>query len=330
MNKYLIKFFNFKILQNSKIVYIAILYSFIFINLPFIPLIQKQNQDIENYVIRIIHLTTQDTDIINFYDWISNEPIWTYILEWISISFNAPENGLLFISFCSLIIVNVYLLKRINLLLHTIFLFNPIIIDLFIAQIRSGFAASICLIALMVNNKWLILLLLVIASLIHKVTLFLFFIYIISKFLDAKGNKFELIKPDILALFFSLLLSITLYSNGYNLLDATNDRRAENVFSETNSFSYLIFWLLLSIGLSLFTKKNQKSIEYWMHYYSIIMLSLPLFLGIFNINGMRFIALSFTIILVTISRTNIKIKPHFFIGLFAHQVIQYIYWLKTF
>lgn len=313
--------------------FFALLFSWLFIYAPWSQMALESN-DVPRYLLRIdLLLNESDTNVddLSLSEFIKSEPLWRYILIYIGDLFDKPIDGLQLVSFCTIFIYAFFLYGRINLFLASLFLFNPMVIDLVISQIRSAFAMALFLVALMIQNRLIRLIVIAIASLIHTITFVLFLVYIFSKLLELNRNRFTYKLLGIAALFFGLVLAIILAGGKEMLAGATGDRRFGPGEVQV-SFIYLSFWMLLAIALALpFIQRYDETLrEYWTNYYAIVMLALPFLMGIFGVNSVRFAALCFPILLYSMSTYTVPVRALFLASLFAYQIVQYYFWLQTF
>jgi hypothetical protein len=309
---------------------LALLFSGIFIFSPGSQSVLEKNPDVENYLRRIDNiLHNRDTivDDEDLLEYLSHEPIWGHIQELIGEFFYDPIDGLQLISFFSIFIYSFFLFRRINLLLASTFLFNPMVVDLVMAQVRSAFAVALLLIALMIKNRLFGLIMLIMVSMIHSVVFIIFIVYTLANYLESNENRFSHKQLGLAALFFAIIISVVFGAGREEVLGAVGDRRAD-IEESTSSISYLSYWMLLAVVMPFIPRHNNKFKEYWIEYYSIIMLALPFLMAIFGANGARFIPLSFPIFLYSLSIYTTQTKKLLITSLFIYQLIQYFYWVK--
>jgi hypothetical protein len=308
---------------------LAIPFSLLFIYSPLSQSVLEENPDVANYLIRInniLHNSDTILDDMDLLQYLSNEPVWGYILTLIGDYFYNPLEGLQLISFFSIFIFSFFLFERVNLLLAAVFLFNPMIVDLINAQIRSAFAMALLLVALMIKNRLLSIVILIVTSMIHSVTYIIFMVYIIANFIDSYKNRFTHKQLGMIALFVGVILSVILGAGKDNILSSVGDRRVNENVGTGSSIAYLTYWILLSLVMPFIPKNNKLSKESWTEYYAIIMLMLPFLMAIFGTNGTRFIPLSFPFFLYAISTYVVRKKIWLIGSLFFYQIIQYLYW----
>ncbi|MDD5462879.1 MAG: hypothetical protein PHG00_14825 [Methylococcales bacterium] len=316
--------------------FFALLFSLLFISAPWNQLVLKTNGDVEQYLMRIGNLlagTDTDVDSMGLITYLFSEPVWRYILILIGETFNKPIDGLILVSFCVIFIYAFFLCGRVNLFLASFFLFNPMINDLVMAQVRSALAMALFLVALMINNKLIRLLVIAIASMIHTLTFVFFLVYIVANFIEFKRDCYNYKKSGIAALFFGIVLASFMGGGKAFLLSVTGDRRfAPDYDVVPISFLYLSYWMLLALVIALpsIQRFDNGFKDYWTSYYSIIMLTLPFVMGLFGGNSVRFVALCFPILLYSMTLHKTPVKASLIGSMFVYQIIQYLYWVRNF
>jgi len=275
-------------------------------------------------------LSGNDTDLesMGFLQYLTHEPVWRYILMLIGERLDNPANALLFISFFSIFIYAFFLFGRVNLFLASFFLYNPMIVDLVMAQVRSAFAVALLLIALMMKNRMLGLVLVAMVTMVHTITFLHLMIYMFSKFMELNKLRVTYKQNVIVTFFFALVLSVILGGGRKIVLGAVGDRRADELMV-SSSFIYLVYWILLALVL-LLLQKHKNIREYWIDYYSVVMLALPFLMAIFGAASTRLIPLSLPIVLYSITARTALVRIPLLASLFAYQIVQYYYWLNNF
>jgi hypothetical protein len=312
----------------------ALLFSWLFISSPWGQMVQEQNPDVKEYLARIEHLLTGsdlDVDSMSLFQYLLHEPIWRYILILIGENFHKPIEGLMLISFSTILVYAFFLCGRVNLFLISFFLFNPVVVDLVMAQVRSAFAMAIFLIALTIKTRALKLIVIGMASMIHTVVSIFFIIYLVAKYLESKKDNYNYRILGIQAFICGVVFAIIMGGGKGFLFSITGDRRFAPSYEDTQiSLVYLSYWILLALVLAQpsIQRLGESFKEYWTSYFVIIMFTLPFVMGIFNTNGIRFVPLSFPIFLYSMTSYTAQVRSSIFVSLFAYQIIQYLYWLK--
>ena len=284
--------------------------------------------DIDNYVASVEVLASKG-DVgfsdLGFVGIFFAEPAWQLILFFISAAFEDPRRGLLIISwFC----IVVYAAHMIRSGLHWavfLFLLNPLVVDLVMSQTRSALAVALLLIASKIEQRYFRLFLAALATAVHSVVLILLAGYWISKMIRGSTGLLSERQKGILAFVVALVFAFMLTSFRALILGSVGDRRAE-LDVRSGSILYLAFWMLIAIGLMIAGKRDSGR-DGWQKYFCILMLSLPFFMGIFSTQGVRFIALSFPILICVLYFQGSYARWPI-LGLVAtYQLVQYIYWL---
>jgi hypothetical protein len=280
--------------------------------------------DIDNYVTNISLISsTLDSDSASFFAFLFSEPAWQIILVIIFLSNVEPYSALKLIStFCALCI-SIYVVRRTKNSVTLLLLWNPLIIDLIISQIRSALALSICLIAIQCQEKNKRALLASIAALIHSATIVGIIFYFVAKVVE---NKQPSIKNTVAAMI-TLLVATALSIGRTDILTLLGDRRVEYTI-ETGSLLYVAFWflfaaVLMSASGKIHPEKKEES------FLASCLMSLPTLTNLMETNGTRFLAIGFPILIVAISGLSKGMRACFYFAIVPYQAIQFLYWLKN-
>jgi len=307
----------------------ALLFSLAYVYSPWPTIVgESKFTDFEAYLSNIdalINDAADDLDGVGLVQIILSEPLWRFILLSIGSVLDTPANGLSFVSLLCIFVYSLFLFSRINIFLASVFLLNPLVIDLVLSQIRSALAMALCLAALMIMSRLLGLILLIAASLIHTATFSIVATYFAAKILSKMQKTTGYNNSVVVAWVLALLAAVLLSYGRETILGAVGDRRAEYDVGAGTVF-YVAYWALLTLALS-FTRGRYRYVDEWMNYYSIIMLSVPFFMTLFSTNGLRFLALSFPAMLCALFARASPIREILIGSLFCYQLLQYAYWL---
>jgi hypothetical protein len=312
-------------------IFFGFLFGLIFVYSPLNRCDIVNNNDLGNYLVRIENLIKGNDTIVDDMDllqYMSNEPLWRSILIFIGDNFKVPMDGIQLISLFSISVYAFFLIGRINFILMFIFLFNPLVVNLISGQVRSAFAMAFILLTLSVKNRIVACCMLAVISLIHTVTYMIFLVYMVSKFLESKSDKYTHKQLGLFAFAFGMTMSFVLGAGKELILGAVGDRRAEQI-DDPVSITYLTYWVLMAFTLPFIAKRNNDPSKCWAEYYSIIMLLMPFFMSIFGTDGTRFLALNFTIILYAISTYTLRVRIAMMSCLFFYEIVQYWYWIQN-
>lgn len=322
--------FKITIVRYSKVVLpslLAPLFGLLFVFLSWALFGIKKFPDIDNYLAQIDPILIgvyTDIDGFDLLEVMVSEPLWRYAMLFIGLFFDESINGFLLISFFCITTYAYFLFGRVNIFLASFFLLNPLVIDLVMSQIRSALAIALCLVALMIKKRSFGLILIVIAGLIHTAIFIIPVVYIFAKLLERVQSKFDYKLCGLFAICLGLAIAVLLSSGREIILGLVGDRRAEYDV-EASSILYLGYWMLLALAL-LFARDRNRFADGWSSYFSIVILSMPFFMGILSTNGSRFLALGFPVVLYSMV-TRVSPTREVLIGsLFFYQLVQYVYW----
>lgn len=285
--------------------------------------------DLNNYVYTIENI---DLNIFlgksegNFSSFILNEPGWAILLATIQVFLNDPLFGLKFISFFSIFIYFSFVTRfTSSFIIPTLFLLNPIVVDLALSQIRSGLALSFFLLAVFFKSNVIRIVLFILAGTFHSAIAILVFGYLVTKTV-AQSNSITSIRSRItIVVIASLFISVILSVGREILLGFFGDRRAVyNV--EASSVTYVIFWFAIAMVLNLYNYAYNRNLQ-WISLFVLFLTGIGFFTNIFSTNGTRFIALALPLMLVSIHYQHRTLRYLVYLFLFLYQIVQYMYWL---
>jgi hypothetical protein len=308
---------------------LGFLFGLIFVYSPLNRCDIENNNDLGNYLVRIDNLIKGNDTILDDMDvlqYMSNEPLWRSVLIFIGDNFYKSIDGIQLVSLFSSSVYAYFLIGRMNFFLMFIFLFNPLVVNLISGQVRSSFAMAFILLVLSVKNRVVALCMLAAISLIHTVTYMIFIVYMVSKILESKSDKYTHKQLGFFALAFGMGVSFVLGAGKEIILGAVGDRRAEQV-DDPVSITFLAYWMLMACILPFIAKRNNDPHKCWAEYYVTIMLVMPFFMAVFGTDGTRFLALTFPIMLYVMSTYTLRVKIAMMGSLFFYEIVQYVYWL---
>jgi len=283
--------------------------------------------DIGNYLTRIEYLHRGGTEAIHSgISWIISEPLWKYIIIAIGFTFDDYRLALYLISILIVFLYGLFIFKRVDYYIGMIFLFNPIFINLVMAQIRSALAFAILLLAYDLKSKIWSTILAIMAFLIHaSMPVFIFIYFLLSK-LNQKVSprKFYLI-TIITAFFFALFMRYGVDI----LLTIIGDRHAgyTNVIRGA-SLSYSVVWFAIGLVIATFaTFKNDN--ERIIAGYAITMTSFFFFSSLLGTFAQRYIALTMPFIIISISYLPKHFKQGTYVVLFLYILLLFKYRLAN-
>ena len=289
----------------------------------------SSNYDRSNYVDRIEYLQGVDAvDLISFntvLSLLSAELGWQYVLFIIGHLLQSPENGLNLIAVISLWIFAVFCLRY-----HTspyitfLFLLNPIVIDLVMCQSRSALALAILMLAHMSGRRFWFLIGAVVAQSIHFSAIVFVAIYVLSRYVSANLPLFSYSIKKSVVMGGGVLFAYLILFGRNAFLVLSGDYRGLIEYG-SSSILYFLFWFYLLFMLVLLPKNAGR--RSWQYFYAICILTLSLIFTLANFYNTRFIALTFPIILNSISDMTRPVQYLLYAGLFLYQSVQYYYWI---
>lgn len=310
---------------------LSFLFAFLFIYIiPWVTIYGSEFVDIYNYVERLEYLARDGKEAdLSPVQWILSEPLWKEFLYLITYITDDYRNALYGLSFFSAFVYFSFILKRVEFYIAIIFLFNPMVIDLFIGQIRNAVAFSLVLLTYDLYeskkiDKNFALFLFLSAIFIHVSMLVYYSIYFVLYKLNSmiEDKKYYLVTIGI-ALFIALFMK---YGSNI-LLSLIGDRHAdyENVIG-SSSLSYSIAWFIIAMILATFAnfKNSQERI---LVAYVITILSFFFFSSLLGMFAARYAAVIMPLTIVAISFLPKHFKQGTYLFLLFYNLFSFKYWL---
>jgi hypothetical protein len=309
----------------------SLFYAYLYIYIiPWTELAGGEFVDVYAYLERIVYLHEGGNEAEYWgIQWLMSEPLWKGMILLMGETFTDYRNALYLVSFVSVFLYTSFLLKRVEFYVAMIFLVTPMVVDLFLAQIRSALAFSIVLTAYNLSarenvSKLVPGLLLVIATLIHmSMPVFLGIYYLLYRLNDkVKDNRYY-----FFAMLTALIIALFMKYGSNLLLTAMGDRHAGyDEYISGSSVAYSIAWFIIAVLLSSFgdfsDKKNRVIVGY-----SITILSFFFFSSLLNIFAARYVALSMPAIIVAISFLPKHFKQGTYLFLLFYNIYSFKYWV---
>lgn len=289
-------------------------------------------EDIDNYLSRIMYISNYGFYGLSYFefgdqwiDYVKAEYIWFLILYVIATSDIDPTIGLGLVTIFSAFVYHRHLSGKVGNIIATLLLLNPISIDLFNGQLRSAFAFSIFLLAVMNTARPIIRYPIFISTLfIHSSMGAIVALYVLSNYISSfrKLNSFQKVEfATIIGFALAFVFAVGLPS----LLSAVEDRRADYT-AASKGLAYLVFWFLWAAFLILFYNKKAASDLFYI-FSIIICTSIPL-TEILHFQAFRFIAMSMSIIIASATLTGKFNSTISLTVLGMYQVLQFNYWIE--
>ncbi len=310
----------------------SLLYAYVFIYLiPWVDFYGEELADVYAYMARIIYLHNGGHEAVySGINWVLSEPIWKEVILFISDYTTDYRAALYFISAVTVFLYISFLLKRVEVYVAMIFLVNPMMVDLFLAQMRSALAFGIVLMAYDLSlreerSKLLPILLLLIAMMIHaSMPLFYLFFFLLYYY----NNRVEDYKYYFIALLFGLLIAFFMKYGVTAILKIIGDRHAGfDEYISGSSIAYSITWMIIAFIIGTFgdfTDRRKRILAG----YAIMMMSYFFFSSVVGIFAARYVALTMPLIIVSVGYLPKHIREGTYLFLLLYNIYSFKYWLQ--
>jgi len=311
---------------------LSLIFAFIYIYIiPWIELYGGDFVDIHSYITRIVYLHDGRPEAEYFgLKWLISEPLWKAMLIAFGNMFTDYRAVLYGVSFVTVFIYVSFLIKRVEFYIAMIFLLNPMMVDLFIAQLRSVFAFSIVLLAynLYENNKdakILTVVLLIMATLIHMSMPIFYAIYYLMYRLN---HKVEDYKYYFFAIVTGLIIALFMKYGSNLILTMIGDRHAGyDEYIASASIAYSISWFIITLILATFGDFSDREKRVAVAY-AITFMAFFFFASVLNIFAARYVAIIMPFIILSISYLPKHIKQGTYLFLVVYNIYSFKYWLS--
>ena len=310
---------------------LSLIYAFFYIYLiPWTELAGGEFVDIYSYLERIVYLHDGRHEAEYFgLKWLISEPLWKAMIIAFGNFFTDYRAVLYGVSFVTVFVYVSFLIKRVEFYIAMIFLFSPMMVDLFLAQLRSVFAFSIVLIAynLYENNKdakFLTIILLIMATLIHMSMPIFYAVYYLMYRLN---DKVEDYKYYFFAIITGLFIALFMKYGSNLILTMIGDRHAGyDEYIASASIAYSIAWFIITVILATFGDFSDREKRVGVAY-AITFMAFFFFASVLNIFAARYVAIIMPFIILSISYLPKHIKQGTYLFLAVYIVYSYKYWL---
>ena len=307
--------------------FFAFIFSFVFVYLfHWTDMIGREFWDIGNYMSRIAYLARDGNEAsLSILQWMFEEPLWKSMVIFIGNVVDAAHyrSALYFISFMALFLYGSFFFRRIEYYIIIVLFFNPLMVNLFIEQIRSALAFSLLLVAYDLSSRRATIFIIITAFLIHASMLIFVLIYFMLKKLNSvvEARKYYLVILGI-----SILMAFFMrYGLDFILQIMGNRHAGYNEYAKGSSLAFSTFWFLLALVLSIFSNFENEE-ERLTIAYSILILNFFFFTSIFGGFAQRYVSLSFPIVIIAISYLPKHFKQVTYMALFAYSLLMFRYW----
>ena len=301
----------------------SILYVFV---IPWTDIWGREFEDIANYLFRIAYLQEGGTEAEHTgIKWLLDEPIWKYIILALGETFEDYRLSLYFVAFVALTLYGSFFFRRVEFYIVMLLMLNPMSVNLHIEQIRISLAFSLVLVAYDIRSRYLAILFLAVAFMIHaSMPIFLGVYFLLYKM----NQKLEARKFYLGALGIALGMALFMKFGLNAILTAVGDRHAGyGDIAGGSSLAYSIVWFMIAFIIAIFANfENNK--ERLLAGYAIVFMSFFFFGSILGIYGQRYVAVIMPIIIIAIGYLPKHIKQGVYLMLFAYNLFMFKYWFQ--
>jgi hypothetical protein len=299
--------------------------------IPWVEINGSEFSDIPNYLERIVYLEQNGAEAEYWgLPWLLSEPLWKEIIIFIGYAFEDYRMVIYGISLIITFIYTSFLLKRVEFYVAMIFLFNPMIVNLFLEQIRIAVAFSLVLISYNIIERRksvdiFSILLLSMAFLIHASMLVFYGIFYL---LYRLNQKVEDKKYYLIAIATALLMAVFMKYGSNILLMIAGDRRADyGEVIAASSLSFSIAWFMIAMIIGTFAEFKVLK-ERVLVAYAITIMSFFFFSSLLNMFAMRYVAVSMPAIIIAIGYLPKHYKQGTYLFLLAYNIFSFKYWFN--
>ena len=308
----------------------SLLFAAIFISIPWEDLRGYPFVDLLNYLKTINEVRQYGFEYYDlgetWIDYLKNEYLW-YLLTWIiATSSLEPLVALKMISAFCAFIYHRYLAVSIGNALAFLFLMNPISITLLGEQLRSAFAFSLLLLALMLFKRpQPIFITIPFLLFIHSAMIPLSMLFAATRWLADHRDLRPAFKA-LLVVFAAIAVALFVTKIVPALLVSIGDRRDVTTF-EVQSLAYVAFWIVW--GAMLVDAAGASLTDDWRYLFAVfITVSIPA-MAILGFPGFRLLALAVPIILSTLPKLGQQRRFIAGLSFVLYQIILFDYWIRT-
>ncbi len=309
----------------------ALLYAWFVTSIPWFEWRPRKFKDVYAYVNRIDYLRaggSTDFEYMEQTEFLFSEPLWTQILKLLGEIDADSRTALLLISFVTIFVFALFLFVRTSPWLCALLLFNPMFLELTISQVRSAFAAAVCLVGLMTQRRSVMVFAAIASCFIHSITFMFIAVYLTAQFVARRRERHSRTWLAALVLTVAIAFACTFAMGHTAMLAALGDRRALIVHVTGDTPAYCAYWFMLAVAL-LATMRARHLSWAWEDYYASTMLSVPLFMSFFSLAAARLVPLTFPLIVESmVSRPNAH-RTYLVLTLVAYQFLHFSYWLAV-
>ena len=311
---------------------LSLLYAFIYVYVIHWTDIQgREFVDIHAYLARIVYLHEGGNEATYYgVQWLMSEPLWKVVIVFVGDTFTDYRAVLYFFSFLSVFFYVTFLIRHVPFYVAMLFLLTPMMVDMFLAQIRIAVAFSFVLVAYDLclrknSTKTIPIILLIMATLIHiSMPVFYGIYYLLYRL----NTKIEDKKYYLIAIFTAMFIAFFMKFGSNLLLTFLGDRHAGyDEYIAGSSIAYSISWFIIAIIIGTFVdfSDNKKRV---LVAYAITILSFFFFASMVNIFAARYVAVTMPITIIAISFLPKHFKQGTYLFLLLYNIYSFKYWFQ--
>jgi hypothetical protein len=229
--------------------------------------------------------------------------------------------SLVLVFLCSL-----YVTQRSGSPFYLLFLINPAFIEMAIGQIRSGLAAGIFYLALLIKNRAVAISLMIIAVGIHTAFGIFLGIFLLYQAYRSEAGQRMLGDRPVLVHVLIALIALAMQPIQGAVLGQLQDKRAEIIFDIDSGTLLAIAWLLLAGTYLILKRPTVLSWNYFLFVFASLLMAAAAISGNY---GSRFASIALPAVAVMASELE-KGRSLPFFGHYAAFTLVYFYFWLTF
>jgi preprotein translocase subunit YajC len=308
-------------------VIIALLFSTVYVSVPWEDLAGKEFKDRQNYIDYLEYGQSVLTylQFENIVDYVTAEWLWHYMLdELVRSGQMTPDQFFLVISFSLVFLYSLIVLGNASPL-YLFLLFNPLVVDFGFTQLRHALAMVFIAMSIFTRATAFRIILLSLSALVHTSSVLFVGIFYASKYLVNSYRR----SKDVLALRAKIVtlglgLSVVLGPAMSAVLSLVGDRRAvERDLSST--ITYLSIWILVSVFM-LFRIQRTKLDE--LTIFTLILITTVAFNALTGGYSLRVLSVVFPFYLVTLANSAVHVRLPILVAFAGYSFLQWLYWLR--
>lgn len=316
---------------SSKLAY-ALLFGIVYVLIPWDTILPGHFPDRLNYIGIVNNIRFGETELYSIqqfnylegFKFLFHEPVWYETIKALSLIFDDDNLVLQLISYFSIVVYALFIFQRVNIFLGSLFLLNPLILDLVISQIRNAFALALILLACLIRRRSIAIIFQIVSMFVHSASIPIIFVFWIAKRVTVKSWNRRVM--GFTAFFIGLFVAFILAVPRQYILGWADDSRA--IYDAgSSSLLYMMYWILMVVYLIFTPSRSPKQMED-SEYVGISLVATAFFLSVFSVYGVRFISLSIPFLLVGISYRSYQKQLELYSTFILYQVILYLFWLK--